>query len=87
MWLDNFGAKRPTAPPEPITCEQLGAITTPTLAVGAEHGMSYSRGILDRLAGCIPGSHKVVIPAATHFVSYQAPDRFNEVVLAFLARN
>ena len=40
MWLDNFNAKRPAAPPpEPLTCEQLGAITTPTLVVGAEYGM------------------------------------------------
>jgi pimeloyl-ACP methyl ester carboxylesterase len=40
MWLDNFNARRPAAPSlEPLTCEQLGAITTPTLAVAAEYGM------------------------------------------------
>jgi len=60
---------------------------TPTLALGAEHGMPYSRRILDRLAGYISGSCLVVIPSVTHFVSYQQPDVFNEAVLDFLARH
>ncbi|MGI8862453.1 MAG: alpha/beta fold hydrolase [Gaiellaceae bacterium] len=88
MWLDNFSARRPAAPsPEPLTCEQLGAITTPTLAMGAEYGMPYSRRIVDMLAGCIPGSCSVVIPSVTHFMSYQEPDMFNEAVLDFLAQH
>jgi pimeloyl-ACP methyl ester carboxylesterase len=88
MWLDNFNATRPAAPsPEPVTCARLGAITTPTLVVGAEYGMPYSRRIVDRLAGCIAGSRLVVIPSVTHFMSYQAPDAFNETVLDFLAQH
>lgn len=88
MWLDNFGTKRPTAPPpEPLTCEKLSAIRTPTLALGAEYGMPYSRRIVDALAECIPGSHLVVIPRVTHFMSYQDPVVFNEVVLNFLAQH
>ncbi len=88
MWLDNFNATRPTAPsPEPLTCEQLVAITTPTLVVGAEHGMPYSRRIVDRLAGCIPGSRLVVIPSVTHFMSFQEPEMFNDVVLDFLSQH
>lgn len=88
MWLDNFSKRRPAAPsPEPLTCEQLGAIRTPTLAVGAEYGMPYSRRIVDRLAGCIPFSRSVVIPGVTHFMSYQKPDVFNEAVLDFLAQH
>jgi non-heme chloroperoxidase len=84
MWLDNFDAWRP-APPTPLTCEQLNAITTPTLVLAAEYGMPYSRRIVDMLAACIPGSHLVVIPSVTHFMSYQRPDVFNEAVLDFLA--
>jgi len=88
MWLDNFTASRPTAaPPEPLTCDQLAAITTPTLAVAAEYGMPYSRRIVDVLARCIPSSRLVVIPAVTHFMSYQQPDIFNEAVLDFLAQH
>jgi pimeloyl-ACP methyl ester carboxylesterase len=49
--------------------------------------MPYSRLIVDRLAACISGSRLVVIPGATHFMSYQAPELFNEAVLDFLARH
>jgi pimeloyl-ACP methyl ester carboxylesterase len=49
--------------------------------------MPYSRRILERLAGCIRGSELVVVPSVTHFMSYQAPDVFNRVVLEFLARH
>lgn len=88
MWLDNFGARRPAAPPpEPLRCEQLGAITTPTLAIGAGHGMPYSRRILELLDACIPGSRLLVVPGVTHFMSHQAPDTFNEAVLNFLAQH
>lgn len=88
MWLDNIKARRPAAPtPEPLTCEQLGALTTPTLVVGAEYGMPYSRRIVDILAGCIPGSQLAVIPSVTHFMSYQDPDLFNDAVLGFLAQH
>lgn len=37
MWLHNFGRRRSTAAPaEPLTCEKLRAIKTPTLAIEAE---------------------------------------------------
>ena len=88
MWLDNFNVRRPvTPPPEPLTCERLGAITAPTLVVGAEHGMRYSQRIVDRLAACIPGSRLVVLPSVTHFMSYQEPGPFNAVVLDFVSRH
>lgn len=88
MWLEEFQATRPREPgPEPLTCDLLRAITAPTLAIGAEHGMPYSRRIVERLAGCLPTSRLVVIPSVTHFMSYQEPARFNEVVLEFIARH
>lgn len=88
MWLDNFNLRRPAVPPpKPLTCEHLGAIATPTLALGAEYGMPYSRRILDMLVGCIPSTRLVVVPSVTHFMSYQKPETFNEAVLDFLARH
>lgn len=87
MWLENFGAKRPaTPPPDPLTCEQLGAISVRTLAIGAEYGMPYSRMIVERLSKCIPTSRLVIIPHVTHFMSYQASAAFNQVVLDFVAQ-
>jgi non-heme chloroperoxidase len=88
MWLDNFKTRRPpSSTPEPLTCEQLGGITTPTLVVEAGYGMPYSRRIVQVLAGCIPGSQLAVIPSVTHFMSYQEPDRFNDLVLGFIAQH
>jgi pimeloyl-ACP methyl ester carboxylesterase len=88
MWLDNFGRQRPKVPPpEPLTCEKLRTITTPTLVMAAAYGMPYSRAIVDRLAVCIAGCRRLTVPAVTHFMSYQAPTLFNRALLEFLAQN
>lgn len=88
IWLDNIRARRPAVlTSEPLTCEQLRAITTPTLVVGAGYGMRYSRRIVDMLVGCIPGSQLAVIPGVTHFMSYQEPSLFNDAVLSFIAQH
>jgi len=85
MWLENFGVVRPHAsPPEPLTCERLATITVPALVLGAEHGMPYSRAILDRLVACL-GVEAIIVPGVTHFMSYQAPAIFNPLLLDFLA--
>ena len=85
MWLDNYTAQRPAAPPQnPLTCEQLGAISVPTLAIEAEYGMPYSRRIVEVLASCIPASRLVDVAGVTHFMSYQAPNTFNKVVMDFI---
>ena len=88
MWLDNFTTTRPAAPsPQPLTTEELGTIATPTLALGAEHGMPYSRRIVERIARCIPETRLIILPGVTHFMSYQQPDRFNRTVLDFLGQH
>jgi pimeloyl-ACP methyl ester carboxylesterase len=85
MWIENMTLARPPArEPSPLTCDRLRAIPVPTLVVGAEHGMPYSRLIVERLVSCVPDSQLVVVPGVTHFMSYQAPAIFNEMVLAFI---
>lgn len=84
MWLENFGARRAAAPAERLDCAQLALIGAPTLALGAEHGILYSRAILDRLAACIPVRSKVIVAGVTHFMSYQAPSTFNQLVMGFI---
>jgi hypothetical protein len=59
-----LGHARSPGPPEPLTCERLGAITAPTLALDAEDGMPYSRPIMERLVTCVPGCRLVVLPAS-----------------------
>lgn len=91
MWLERFGQRQVAAaggaPASPLRCTDLARIHVPTLALGAEHGMPYSRAILDRVASCSPGSELVIVPGVTHFMSYQAPARFNEIVLGFIDRH
>jgi pimeloyl-ACP methyl ester carboxylesterase len=86
MWIENMTAIRPTptAAPE-LSCDELGTIGVPTLAIATEHGMPYSQRIVERLVACVPGARLVVIQSATHFVTYQDPDVFNPLVLGFLA--
>jgi pimeloyl-ACP methyl ester carboxylesterase len=88
MWIENMTAGRPAAPePSPLTCDRLRAIPVPTLAIGAEYGMPYSRRIVERLASCIPGCRESVVPGVTHFMSFQEPETFNDLVLAFVGAN
>ena len=85
MWLENSTTPRPTPPPpDPLSCDQFRDVTVPTLLIGAEHGTRYSRLIVERLAPCIPNGELIVVPGVTHFMSYQAPQAFNEIVLAFI---
>jgi pimeloyl-ACP methyl ester carboxylesterase len=87
-WLDNFGRGRSSTPPsEPLTCETPSAIETPTLALAAEHGMPYSRRIVELIGGCMPDCRLVDVPGVTHFMSYQAPTVFDRLVLDFLAEH
>ncbi|HET9435739.1 MAG TPA: alpha/beta hydrolase [Candidatus Limnocylindrales bacterium] len=88
MWLERFAGNRSAAAAAvPLRCVDLGRIRVPTLALGGEHGMPYSRAILDRVASCIPGGDRVIVPGVTHFMSYQAPERFNDIVLDFIDRH
>lgn len=87
MWLDNFerpGARRST---DPIRCPDLEGIRVPTLVLAGERGMPYSRRIAERLAACLPQSELRVVPAVTHFMTYQAPDVLNPLLLEFLDRH
>ncbi|HZM72390.1 MAG TPA: alpha/beta hydrolase [Candidatus Polarisedimenticolia bacterium] len=88
MWLENFGVRRsPASPADRIGCDELHQIPTPTLALGSEHGVRFSRRILDRVAACLPVAELRILPGATHFMSYQAPEAFNEVLFDFFARH
>lgn len=85
MWIANMTAPRPAPAPSPVTCRDLRECRVPTLAVGAEHGMPYSRLIVERLASCLPDCRLVVLPEVTHFMSYQAPNAFNSAILAAMS--
>lgn len=70
---------------EPPALERLAAIIAPTLVVSGEFDHPDIRAIATLLAGAIENAHEVVIAGAGHMANLDAPSRFNEAVLAFLA--
>ena len=57
----------------------------PTLILEAEHDPPDMHRIADFLVREIIGSRKVVIEGADHVVNVRQPERFEELVLDFLA--
>jgi pimeloyl-ACP methyl ester carboxylesterase len=74
------------APPPVVTCDMLQALRTPTLIVRGERTPRVFRQINDATARCIAGSTLVVIPKASHTMSYDNPAEFNRVVIDFVSR-
>ena len=72
--------------PPAISCTTLGRVKAPTLVVGGEQSRRFFSLISEAVVRCIPGSRRVIIPMATHPVSYQNPAAFNEALLRFLAQ-
>jgi pimeloyl-ACP methyl ester carboxylesterase len=71
--------------PEPVTREAVAAIKLPTLIVRGERTPLIFAKTNEVVARAITGSREVVVPNATHVMSYENPMAFNQAVLAFLA--
>jgi esterase len=61
------------------------SIRTPTLFVGGADTKGALPAVLRGLAAHVPNSTTAIIPDARHWMFEQAPQRFCEIVLAFLA--
>jgi pimeloyl-ACP methyl ester carboxylesterase len=90
MILDNartvplqLAAPRPPA----LSGATLGDVKAPTLVVRGAQTPHHMALISEVIAQCIPGSRLVVIPQATHLMSYQNPEAFSEALLQFLAQH
>jgi len=70
-------------PPPAVT--RLGDIQAATLIVVGDHDLAEIHAIADLLAESIPGASKRVIANADQLVNVARPDRFNRVLLDFLA--
>lgn len=71
--------------PETVSRDALAAIRVPTLIVRGERTPPIFVKTVEAVARAIPGSRQVVVPQASHAMSYDNPAAFNEAVLAFLA--
>ncbi len=78
--LGQVNDKRP-----PFSKSDAEAIKTPTLFIGGANTKGLLPHILHTLAAYVPDSKMVMIPNTTHPMFEQAPQRFCEIVLEFLA--
>jgi pimeloyl-ACP methyl ester carboxylesterase len=81
----HFGGQDPDQAPTPPAVERLADVRAPTLVIVGELEMQDFLDIADVLEQGIPGARKVVLPGVGHMSNMEAPERFNEVVLEFLA--
>jgi pimeloyl-ACP methyl ester carboxylesterase len=70
---------------DPPAAHRLGEVDVPTLILEAEHDPPDMRRCADFLAAEIMGSRKVVVEGADHVINLRQPERFEELVLPFLA--
>jgi pimeloyl-ACP methyl ester carboxylesterase len=71
--------------PIPLTAENLGAITVPTLVLVGERDIPEFREVAQHMAETIAGARLVVVPGAGHMANMEAPAFVNEAILRFLA--
>lgn len=81
LTMDESGRERL----DPPAAHRLGELDVPTLILDAEHDPPYHHRIADLLAREIIGAHKVVVEGADHVINLRQPERFDELVLPFLA--
>jgi 3-oxoadipate enol-lactonase len=75
----------PASRPQTPAIDRLDTLTVPTLVVLGERDIPDFHCIADILAKRIDGAKKVVIPKAGHMANMEDPQRFNDIVLGFLA--
>lgn len=64
----------------------LGSIKVPTLVVVGSADTLTTVAMAQSIADDIPGSELAIIDGAGHLVNIEEPDKFNEIVIAFLQR-
>jgi len=75
------------APQVTVSCDALRAVKVPTLLIRGEHTPVFFSSTNDAVGRCIPGSQKRVIPKASHIMSAQNAEAFNEAVLSFVEKH
>ncbi len=75
----------PLRPVDPPAVERLERISAPTLVIVGERDLPDFHAIAEALHRRIPGARKVVMPGVGHLPNMEDPQRFNAIVLEFLA--
>ncbi len=73
------------AKPAPPAEDRLHEIQAPTMMIVGEQDIAEIHAIANLIAERVPGAQKRVIAGADHLVNARAPEKFNRMVLDFLA--
>lgn len=69
----------------PPAAERLAEIHAPTLAIVGERDLADFHAIAGLIERDVPGARRVVVSGAGHVVNMEASERFNALVIEFLA--
>ena len=72
---------------DPPAAHRLVELDVPTLILDAEHDPPFQHRIAELLAREVPGAHMEVVEGADHVVNVRQPERFDDLVLPFLAES
>lgn len=81
VWINNDSIRLL----DPPSIQQLNKISNPTLIIVGERDVPDFRAIADILHQRIPNASQVVMPGVGHMSNMEDPERFNDIVLGFLA--
>jgi pimeloyl-ACP methyl ester carboxylesterase len=70
-----------------VTLALLESIKIPTLVIAGDPDLYAPPALMRRMADRIKGAQFIVFPDAGHSVWWEAPDKFNQTVLAFVAKH
>jgi pimeloyl-ACP methyl ester carboxylesterase len=100
LWLNLLARIVHQQPPEPFIAQvgaildasddlrfELAGVKVPTLVLTGSQDALTPVGDAEELAEMIPGARLAVLPRAAHGLMVEAPNAFNEIVLAFLAEH
>jgi pimeloyl-ACP methyl ester carboxylesterase len=72
---------------DPPASQRLDEVRVPTLVVTGDEDVNDILVMGDRLARDIPGAERATIAGAAHLPNLEQPERFDGLVLGFLARH
>jgi pimeloyl-ACP methyl ester carboxylesterase len=81
----HFVNDSPQVPLKPPAWERLADIRSPTLVVVGELDFTDFRMVAERVAREVPGAKRQVMVGVGHMANMEAPERFHEILTAFLA--
>jgi len=70
-----------------FTCNEARLVETPALLLTGDRSLRMFQLMVSELERCLPNNESIKVPGTTHEVSSDNPDKYNEIVLKFLAKH